>query len=320
MIFQHTAEELVELQRKREAWYLNEVLPSLDYFEKTGLYRDVAEFMDLRPHEKILVDMGCGDGRLLEELAGVQGRTLIGLDINELALQRAARLLEGAGHNVNAYTDVSLTYEPSTKDISLYSTAAWNNHRFERGKINLLREDFRHCEVLTHLLKRDLPGWADVVTFINPGGLSQATFEGEEKLVEEFIKLKTQVYLQAVTLLERGGRLVTAERKVYVDEFPEELYLEELKEDWSKYYKIGRTEFLPTEEIHQKNITLELRPFLVGDKTVNAYPNIQNSEGLKEVIFVAELIKKKLKKQERRKIKELRNWKMPPSPASRAGP
>jgi len=170
-----------------QAYYVEKFLPTSEFLEKQGFYKRLADFIH---NGDIIIDVGCGDGRLVRHLRNAnQNSTIIGIDINPLMLMIGNDILTKLGHEVNMHYGIDIIRDPNTNRLSLISDIVTQKlpYKFEKGKINLLQEDFRFGDVLRERLEKDLT-LADTIAYTLPGGFSpHIIFEiGINLLQEDF--------------------------------------------------------------------------------------------------------------------------------------
>jgi SAM-dependent methyltransferase len=196
-----------------QAWYAEKFVETANFLDKNQFYETVVKFMDLK-NERCILDIGCGDCRLIREIYNIRpNTTIVGVDINPLLLMKGEKILTELKHKVNIHCGVNIAMHPITNVLTLISDLMHNKeakYNFKRSIINLIQEDIRFAEVL----KRDINtiGGIDVITYTLAGGFSPHIQLEKEKddanIVKAGIELNKNVMSFGVNTLKSGGRII----------------------------------------------------------------------------------------------------------------
>ncbi len=143
------------------------------HHKEAGLYRDAVEFF--KPEEGLLVDIGCGGGRLIEELPF---DSVIGVDINNYCLQFAEEALKTQGRAAERRSRTYISFHPK-RGFVLRPYPVMEELDFNR--IQLLADDIEDLRNTVRVLYNQ-GRKADSMSFMLPGGYSAQQVEFLELL------------------------------------------------------------------------------------------------------------------------------------------
>ncbi len=268
------------------------------FLEEQGLYKKIVDFADFSKNGETIIDVGCGDCRLIRHIKDSNPKaTIIGVDINSPALMIGNEILETFGYKVNLHYGINIAKDPDTKKLTLISDIMTEDipYNFVKGKINLLQEDFRFGEILRERLEEDV-GLADVITYTMPGGFSpHIIFEKGEKdynAVRAGVEMNQHVMALGLELLKNNGRMIWAIRVGSQNvETLKHMNIDDLNLSMFKsFYNINRTEVVRIDEQKQK---LELPAYAIGDKAIHYTDDIRKMKhDFKIAILLIEMTKK----------------------------
>lgn len=279
-----------------QAYYVEKYLSTSESLERQGFYKKVADFLK---RGDIMIDVGCGDCRLIHYLKKMnQSATIIGIDINPLMLMIGNGVLTKLGHKVNLHCGANIAMDPNTNKLTLISDILTENipFKFEKGEINLLQEDFRFGEVLIERLEKDL-GLADVIIYSLPGGFSPHIMleKGKKNYNSIQAGLEMNQYIMAlgVGLLKDKGRMIWAMRAGAQN--PETLKNMDLDglnlSEFKPFYDVNRIEIVYVDE---QKLKLNLPAYSIDKKTIHYTDDIRKiKHDLKIVVILIEMIKKR---------------------------
>lgn len=278
-----------------QAHYAGAFLPTSEFLEEQGLYKKIADFV----HEgNVIIDVGCGDCRLIHHLKEKNpDTTIIGIDVNPMLLTIGNDMLIETSHNVNFHRGINIAKDPDTGKLTLISDIVVEDipFSFEKGKINLLQEDFRFGEILRERLEKDV-GLADVITYTMPGGFSPHMIlekgEKDYNSVRAGLELNQYVLALGLELLKNDGKMIWAVRAGAKDpETLKNMNLDGLNlPKFKPYYDVNRVEIVHIDEQEQR---LDLPAYTIDKKEIHYTKDIRKMKhNFKIVILLIEMIKK----------------------------
>lgn len=290
--------------------YVENFLPTSEFFEKKGFYEKVVKFVNLNQNENIIIDIGCGDCRLIHRFKKLKkDMTIIGIDINPIMLMLGEKAFKRLGHKVNMHYGVDITIDSNTNKLTLVSDIITQKQsfKFDKNKINLLQEDIRFAEVLRERLKQDLE-LADVITYTLPGGFSPHIIleRGKKNYnsVRAGLEMNTYVLAIGCELLKINGRMILGIRVgsqnlekmltdinlgQYSDILDDILNLSKFKD----FYKVDKVEMVHIDEQKEKRkLKLNLPAYAIDNNVIRYSDDIKKIKNdMKLAILLIEVIK-----------------------------
>jgi SAM-dependent methyltransferase len=211
--------DIFTIVMQNQAYYADKFIETASYLDGESFYQRVAEFIDLKPHEQFILDIGCGDCRAIREIKKIKPNiTTIGVDINPLLLMSGENALKNLGYNVNIHTGVNVAMDPNTQKLTLMSDLLYNKKgtfKFKRAAINLIQEDIRYAEVTKTCIVKNLKP-VDIIIYTLSGGFSPHTeLESDQNpssVIKAGIEMNNVVMNVGTHMLKPGGRIIWAQR------------------------------------------------------------------------------------------------------------
>jgi SAM-dependent methyltransferase len=297
---QNIAREMLTEVVKNQAYYAYQFIKTATFLDSKSFYEKVAEFVNLKSGEQVILDIGCGDCRAIREIRKIKPVvTIVGVDINPMLLMTGENMLKGLDYTVNMHTGVNVAMDPSNQKLTLISDVMYNSDtpfRFKREVINLIQEDIRYAEVTVTL------GKVDIILYTLTGGFSpHVDLEREAKAdssIKAGIEMNNVVMGLGIKMLMSGGRMIWAQRIAAKNtKTISTIDLDALNLGIFKpYYDVIRTEVLEIDE-NKAGLGLTLPAFAAskpGDTKIHYNEDVRKMEGydFHGAIVLIEMVKK----------------------------
>jgi SAM-dependent methyltransferase len=283
-----------------QAHYAEKFIETATFLDSHSFYTKVVNFIDLR-NERVVLDIGCGDCRVIREIKEVRpSTTIIGVDINPLLLKSGEKELLKLGYKVNIHHGVNIAMDPETHRLTLISDLLYNDNaswEMKRAVINLIQEDMRFAEVTQNGISN--LGGVDVITYTLAGGFSphielEHGTNNADSVIKAGIELNNAVAEFGVVKLKPGGRMIWAQRAAAGNiNTLRAMDLDDLHiSGFKPYFNVGKVEVLEIDE-NKSGLGLTLPAFTISDNVVHYNDDVRKMKNydFKGVIVLIELVR-----------------------------